>query len=237
MNKFIKIAILVFTVFIFFQPVDWICAAEDVSSAEKIDKIEQRRSSSPIFNDQSLLDGYSQSYRNEPKETILAMIQDATLDDYKIAAAVRVFKENFSEQLVLSERRYAEKVLMHRLNRTNSPFVEVEIMHALCKIDRYKYFGSMVPILIQKLDHYNRTVNELANASINDIIKGPHRPREARIVFNTLRKVLFLIRRRLYNVKEPDTRLKQKLILLRWSIKVLGNEELKRLPKEVIPLL
>ncbi|OGX26063.1 MAG: hypothetical protein A2787_00335 [Omnitrophica WOR_2 bacterium RIFCSPHIGHO2_01_FULL_48_9] len=192
---------------------------------------------SPIFDDQSLLDGYSKSYAAESQETILAMIQDDTLDDYKIAAAVRVFKENFSEQLVLAERRYAEKVLIHRLNRTDSPFVEVEVMHALCKIDRYKYFGSMVPVLLQKLDHYNRTVNELANESITDIIKGPHRPREARIVFNTLRKTLFLIRRRLYNIKEPDTRLKQKLVLLRWAIKILGNEELKRLPKEVIPLL
>ena len=96
----------------------------------------------------------------------------------------------------------------------------------------------MVPPLIYKLDHYNKAVNEIAYNSLQDIIKTPtNKPREARIIFSTLRKILFLSRRRLTNVTEPDERLKQKLSLLRWSIKILGSQELRRLPKEVINLL
>ena len=192
---------------------------------------------SPIFNDKSLLDGYANTYESEPREVILAMIQDDTLNDYKMAAAVRVFRNKFLNELFLREKRAFEKVLWRRLNRSHSIFVEIETMLTLCNIDRYKYFSSMVPILIQKLDHYNRTVNELAFEGVNELIKNQNRTREARIVFNTLRKNLFLSRRRLSTIKEPDTRLKQKLSLLRTSIKALGTEELKRLPKEVIPLL
>jgi hypothetical protein len=96
----------------------------------------------------------------------------------------------------------------------------------------------MVPALIQKLDHYNSTVNEIAFESLNQIIKaGSNRNREARIVFNTLRKILFLSRRRLAAMTEPEPKLVKKLKLLRWAIKVLGNQELKKLPKEVINLL
>lgn len=192
---------------------------------------------SPIFNDKLLLDGYSNSYMAEPKDIIIAMMQDDTLDDYKMAAAVRVFRTQYSKDLFRQEKKAIEKILIRRLNRTDSIFVEVEILHTLCVIDRYKYFASMVPLLIQKIDHYNRTVNDIAFDGVNDLVKNQSRAREARIVFNTLRKNLFLSRRRLSNIKEPDTRLKHKLALLKWSIKVLGTEELERLPKEVIPLL
>ncbi|MCK5083346.1 MAG: hypothetical protein KAR31_10605, partial [Candidatus Omnitrophica bacterium] len=122
--------------------------------------------------------------------------------------------------------------------RTDSPFVEVEVMHTLCRMDRYHYFKLTVPVLIQKLDHYNTAVNEIAFESLNQIIEaGSNRNQEARIVFNTLRKILFLSRKRLATITQPDARLAKKLKLLRWSIKVLGNQELKKLPKEVINLL
>ena len=81
-------------------------------------------------------------------------------------------------------------------------------------------------------------MREITFVNINDIIKkGNNRPREARIVFNTLRKILFLERRRLAAIKNPDLKLEQKLKLVRWAIKVLGSQELQKLPKEVISLL
>ena len=191
-----------------------------------------------IFDDNMLLDGYAQKYSTEPKEILLEMIKDDTLSAYKSAAAVRVFKERFSREVLSAEKGMLEKILIRRLNHTDSTFVKVEIMHTLCLIDRYKYFNAMVPALIQKLDHYNETVDELAYASLNNIIElGHNRPREAGLVFNTLRKNLFLSRKRLSNTKEPGPQLKRKLELLRWSIKVLGSQELKRLPREVINLL
>ncbi len=191
-----------------------------------------------IFDDNLLLNGYADKYGSEPKEILLAMIKDDTLNPFKVAAAVRVFKKNFGKEVFSREKRIIEKILLRRLNRTNSPFVQVEIMHTLCQMDRYKYFKSMTPALVLKMDHYNSTVNELAYTAIDDIIiTGNNRAREARIVFNTLRKILFLSRRRLANITEPGPRLKQKLEILRWSIKVLGSQELKRLPKEVINLL
>ncbi len=197
-----------------------------------------RSSPYPIFDDKMLLEGYSKNYNEEPLDILLAMIQDETLSPYKTAAAVRVFKQNFSQEIFAREKGKTEKVLLRRLNRTDSPFVQVEIMHTLLRMDRYKYFKSMVPTLIQKLEHYNTTVNDLAYTALTDIIeKNTKRSREARIVFNTLRKILFLSRRRLTQVKNPDQRLKNKLELLRWSMKILGTEEIKRLPKEVINLL
>ena len=86
------------------------------------------------------------------------MIQDATLDDYKIAAAVRVFKENFSEQLVLSERRYAEKVLMHRLNQIPH-LSRLKLCMRCAKLIVINIFWLHGPNFNPKLDHYNRTVN------------------------------------------------------------------------------
>lgn len=192
----------------------------------------------PIFDDTLLLNGYANKFSEESKETLVAMIKDDNLNPLKMAAVVRVFREKYIDEIFSKKKRVMEKTLIRRLNRTVSPFVEVEILHTLCQTDRYRYFKSMVPVLILKLDHYNDTVNELAYAGLSDIIElGSNRTREARIIFTTLRKVLFLSRKRLANVKEPDERLKQKLKILRWSIKVLGTQELKRLPKEVIGLL
>ncbi len=195
-------------------------------------------SEQPIFDDQQLLDGYAQKYTDLSKDVILEMIMDDTLNSHQIAAAVRVFKERYSGEVVSREKSRGERILLRRLKLTDSPFVEVEIMHTLCLMDRYRYFQPMVPALIQKLNHYNAAINEIALNSLNDII-GPtnKRAREARIVFNTIRKMLFLSRNRLVNVTEPDEKLTRKLKLLRWSIKVLGRQELNRLPVEVINLL
>ncbi len=195
-------------------------------------------SEQPIFDDQQLLGGYAQKYADLSKDVILEMIMDDTLNSYQIAAAVRVFKERYSGEVVSKEKSRGERILVRRLKLTDSPFVEVEIMHTLCLMDRYRYFQSMVPALIQKLNHYNAAVNEIAFSSLNDIIgTNNKRGREARIVFNTIRKMLFLSRNRLVNVTEPDEKLARKLKLLRWAIKVLGRQELNRLPSEVINLL
>ena len=191
-----------------------------------------------IFDDQMLLEGYTKKYNDFSKETLLAMIKDDTLTPYRSAAAVKVFQEKYSGEVVSNEKKGIEKILLRRLHRTNSPFVQVEIMYTLCQMDRYRYFKSMAPALTQKLNHYNTAVNENAFNSLNKLIdSGSNRHQEARIVFNTLRKILFLSRKRLAAVKEPNAQLAMKLKLLRWSIKVLGNQELKKLPKEVINLL
>ena len=191
-----------------------------------------------MFDDKFNLDGYTKEYSDHAQETLIAMIQDDTLNTFKMAAAVRVFKDKYCLGVFSKEKKAIEKILWRRLHRTNSPFVQVEIMHTLCRMDRYTYFNHLMPTLIIKLDHYNNKVNETAYTSITDIIEtGHNRAREARIVFSTLRKLLFLMRKRLANIENPDNRLKQKLTILRWSIKVLGSQELKRLPKEVLHLL
>jgi len=127
--------------------------------------------------------------------------------------------------------------LIRRLNRSDSPFVQVEVMHTLIVLDRYQYFEAMVPALIQKMDHYNPVVSIMAYEDLIEITKDSLYPREARIVFETLRKIFFLSRNRLQNITVPDKRLSQKLDLMRWSIRILGTQELKRLPSEVINLL
>lgn len=194
--------------------------------------------SNTIFDDQMLLKGYTEKYSALSKEILLEMIKDDTLTPYRSAAAVKVFRTQFADEVVSREKNIIGKFLLRRLHRTDSPFVEVEVLHTLCQMDRYHYFKSMVPALIQKLDHYNTAVNDLAFNALNETIAaGSNRNREARVVFITLRKMLFLSRKRLATVDEPDVRLSQKLKLLRWSIKVLGNQELKKLPKEVINLL
>ena len=193
---------------------------------------------STIFDDKMLLDGYAQRFNNLSKDILIEMLKDDTLSAYKMAAAVRSFKERFSTELFSREKVLIEKILLRRLNRDDSPFVQVEIMDTLCRMDRYRYFATMVPVLIQKLDHYNLTVNEIAFNGLNYlVVKSNNRPREARLIFEILRKTLFLTRKRLENITQPGPKLKQKLILLRWSIKVLGTQELKRLPKEVLNLL
>lgn len=210
---------------------------EEVSSpAGKKNK--NGNSSYIIFDDRKLLDGYKKKYSSLSKEILLEMIKDYNLSSYRSAAAVMVFNEKYSKEVVSKEKRRVEKILLRRLARSESPFLQVEIMSALCSLDRYRYFKSMVPGLIQKLNHYNSTVNEIAFEDLEKIIKdGSDRAREARIVFNTLRKILFLSRRRLIEIKEPGPKLSRKLKLLRWSIKVLGKQELRRLPEEVLHLL
>ena len=191
-----------------------------------------------IFDDRKILEGYAEKYKTKDKEILFDMIKDENLNAFRAAAAVRIFREKYSTKLISDEKKDAEKILLRALKRTNSPFVQVETMRTLVSIDRYEYYKSVVPVLIQKLDHYNDAVNALAFETLNELVQsGQDRPREARLMFNVLRKVLFLSRKRLEEVIDPDSRLTQKLKLLRWSIKVLGNQELKKLPKEIITLL
>ena len=191
-----------------------------------------------IFDDRALIEGYTEHYAELSQEIILEMIKDETLSPYQTTAAIRVFNQKYAKDIIYREKILVEKTFLRKLSRTDSPYVQVEILAALCYLDRYRYFASMVPPLIQKISHYNETVNTAAFDNLNKIIEtGNNRPREARIVFNTLRKVLFLSRKRLATVTEPGPKLSKQLKLLRWSIKVLGSEELQRLPPEVIGLL
>lgn len=192
-----------------------------------------------VFDDAQILEGYTREYLSESRDVILARINDdAITNPYQMSAAIRVLREKYLANIVGREKIILERDLIRRINRTNSAFVEVEVMHALSLLDRYKYFNAMVPALILKLDHYNPAVNDRAEAALDNIIAlGKNSPREARVVFNTLRKVLFLSRNTLRNVTTPDKRLSAKLKILRYSIKILGTEELRRLPKEVIRLI
>ncbi len=199
--------------------------------------VEGTEMGSAIFDDEALLDGYAQKYADESRDILLAMAADNSVGAYKSAAAIRVFRLKYADQVLSAEKPAILKMLIRRLNRTDSAFVQVEIMHTVVVLDRYDYFESMTSALIQKLDHYNRVVSANAYEALDSITTGSTRAREARFVFNILRKTLFLSRKRLENVNEPDDRLKGKLSLLRWSIKVLGTQELKRLPSEVIRLL
>ena len=115
-----------------------------------------------IFDDKMLLDGYAKKYADESKETVLAMMRDDGLTPYMSAAAVRVFREKFSKEIFAPQKSIIEKILLHRLNKSDSNFVKIEVMFTLCTMDRYKYFESMVPAMVQLLDHYNNTVSELA---------------------------------------------------------------------------
>lgn len=191
-----------------------------------------------IFDDKMLLEGYANKYTDETKETLIARIKDDQLTPYMMAAAIRVFRQKFSQEIVAREKTAVEKILLRRLSKSDSNFVDLELMHTLCALDRYRYFETMVPALIQLIDHYNNTVNELAFAGIMDIINtGTKKPREARIIFNTIRKTLFLSRKKLANMKEPGPRLKLKIELLRWAVKILGTQELDRLPREIIDFM
>jgi hypothetical protein len=238
---------LLVTIFLFSLQIPFVYAQQEPSPEEihetvsmanpaEVEKLSSQDLA--ILDDKLLLEGYTEKYSEYTKDIVLAMIQDDTLADFKMAAAIRVFNAKYSKEVVYREKRVMEKILLRRLNRTQSAFVQVEAMYALLALDRYRYFKSMAPPLIQKLNHYNSAVNEFAFNYLDALTNNStSRPREARIVFTTLRKILFLSRNRLANVTEPDQNLKYKLKLVRWSIKVLGTEELKRLPKEVINLL
>lgn len=191
-----------------------------------------------VFDDKMLLEGYTKKYSEESKETLIEMMKDEQLTPYMTAGAISVFRQRFSNEVVSAEKATVEKILLRRLSRSDSNFIDIAVMHTLCVMDRYKYFESTIPALIQFLDHYNSAVNELAFNGINDIINtGAKKRREAKIVFNTLRKNLFLSRKKLVNVKEPGIRLKQKIELLRWAIKILGTQELEKLPREIIDFM
>lgn len=191
-----------------------------------------------IFDDNMLINGYAAKISQASKELLLAMINDDFLAGYRKAAALRVFREKFSDQIVSRERTIVERMLLRQLERSASSFVQVEIMHTLLVLDRYRYFDGMMPALIRKMDHYDQTVSDLAYKSIVNINQqGTQRSREARIVFNTLRKMFFLTRKKLGEPSSGNVRLSNKLDLLRWSIKVLGTDHLQNLPKEVIALL
>jgi len=220
--------LLFFFILSFISPL-WAQDADDLNQTDI--------SSGAIFDDKALLEGYTNKYANEPKDILLAMISDDSLGAYKCTAAVRVFKEKFANQVLSNDKSSILKILIRRLNHTDSPFLQVEIMHTLIVLDRYQYFENMVPTLIQKMDHYNPVVSTMAYDDLLEITKDSLYPREARIVFETLRKVFFLSRNRLQNISSPDLNLRQKLDLLRWSIRILGTQELKRLPSEVINLL
>lgn len=212
-------------------------AAETIQKDQNPQHINQIINRS-FFDDTKLLEGFTNHYSEQDQETLLAMIQDETVDDIKVAAAVRAFRKKYALQIFSTEKDSAIHILIRQLNQSESAFIKVEILWALCLMDRYKYFNPYMPQLIQKLDHYNDAINKSAYTAINEIIEqGNNHSREARVVFNTLRKNLFLSRRRLAEITEPDDRLSQKLKILKWSIKVLGSQELKRLPKEVLNLL
>ena len=215
----------------------FLCAAQSLWAQDQDDINQANISSGAIFDDKALLDGYTQKYANEPRDILLAMIADDSLGSYKCTAAVRVFKEKYANEVLSHEKANILRILIRRLNRTDSAFVQVEIMDTLVVLDRYQYFDSMVPALIQKMDHYNSVVSRNAYQDLVEITKDSLYPREARIVFETLRKIFFLSRNRLQDITTPDERLQQKLDLMRWSIRILGTQELKRLPSEVINLL
>lgn len=190
-----------------------------------------------VFDDRALINGYVDKFSAEEKDTLLAMINDDSVGPYKTAAAIRIFKQKYGTQILSKEKPFVIKLLLRKLSRVDSPFEQVEIFHTLIVLDRYQYFEAMMPRLIQKLDHYNEVVRVLSYENIEDVIKDNDRTREARIVFTTLRKMFFLSRNRLKNVEELSEQLKRKIKLLRWAIKVLGTQELRRLPSEVIRLL
>jgi hypothetical protein len=148
--------------------------------------------SGAIFDDKALLEGYTQKYADETKDILLAMIADDSLGSYKCTAAVRVFKEKYANQVLSKEKANILKILIRRLNRSDSSFAQVEIMHTLVILDRYQYFDSMVPALILKMAHYNPVVSKMAYGDLLTITKDSFYPREARIVFKTLRKIFFL---------------------------------------------
>ncbi len=191
-----------------------------------------------IFDDKALIVGYTAKLSTATKDLLLAMINDDELNIHKKTAAVVVFRQKFASQAVSKEKSIVERVFLRQLQRINSVYFQIEIMRALLIIDRYRYFDSMMPLLIQRMDHYEPYVNELAYAAIEDILSvGNQRPREARIVLNTLRKIFFLTRKKIAKEDPSQAKLRNKLQLLRWSIKVLGVDELKSLPPEVISLM
>src|SRR6204780_183423 len=82
--------------------------------------------SGAIFDDKALLEGYTNKYTDESKDILLAMIADDSLGAYKCTAAVRVFKEKFANDVLSHDKPTIIRTLIRRLNRTDSPFLQVE---------------------------------------------------------------------------------------------------------------
>ena len=232
MNKYFVYIFLLFSQWLWMP--DLVCAQETLSKGS----FSVPSGVTDIFDDKALIEGYAGKLTEAPKDLLLAMINDDDLSAYKKAASVRVFRDRFAAQMVSRERSIVERVLLRQLQRSGSVHLQIEIIHALVIMDRFRYFDTMIPLLIQKMDHYDPYVNELAYAAIEDInTTGSQRAREARIEFNTLRKIFFLSRKKLQGADPLDRKLHNKLQLLRWSIKVLGTDELKSIPPEVISLM
>jgi hypothetical protein len=224
---------------VLFLSTGFVCAQEPVEQAVASVAAATLGSGNPdIFDDKILIEGHAGKLTGAPKDLLLAMINDDDLYIYKKTAAVRVFRNTFAAQMVSRERSIVERMLLRQLQRSGAVHLQIEIMHVLVMMDRFRYFDTMVPLLIQKMDHYDPYVNELAYAALENINgAGAQRAREARIEFNTLRKTFFLSRKKLKTADPLDLKLRNKLQLLRWAIKVLGTEELKSLPPEVISLM
>lgn len=191
-----------------------------------------------MFDDKLIFNGYVAKYKEKSKEVIVAMMNDTTVNGFQLAAALSIFRDEIADQAVGTEKSSYEKTLLRILAHEDSPFVQTQTMSALIALDRYKYFRVYVPKVIEKLDHYNEAVVDIAYDDLTVMIsKSTARTREARIIFNTLRKMLFLSRKKLETINEPDEKLRKKLDLLFWTIKVLGTQELNQLPPEVIRLL
>jgi hypothetical protein len=236
MNRFI--CFILFGMFILLPALSASAEETVVQAIASAVSVPSSSGSADIFDDKALIEGYAGKLTEAPKDLLLAMINDDDLSAYKKAAAVRVFSGKFASQMVLRERSIVERVLLRQLQRSTAVHLQIEIMHVLIIMDRFRYFDTMVPLLIQKMDHYDPYVNEMAYSSLEDInASGVQRAREARIEFNTLRKTFFLSRKKLQTADPLDPKLRNKLQLLRWSIKVLGTEELKSLPPEVIGLM
>ena len=105
--------------------------------------------SDTMFDDKILLDRYITKYHGASKEMLYAMNNVDTLTPYKSTAAICVLTKNFVNDAIAKARNFIEKLILHRLNHTDSAFIEVESMYALVVLDRYKYFKIMVPNLIK----------------------------------------------------------------------------------------
>ena len=224
--------------FLIFLPLAPVSAQQAPSPENSSAPSNPSSNAADFFDDKALIQGYTTKLLPAPKDLLLAMINDEGLHAYRKAAAVKVFREKFAPAMVSRERVIIEKVLLQQLQRSLIVPLQIEILHTLVVMDRFRYYEPMVPIVVRKMDHYDAYVNELAyEALVNINTSEVTRPREARIVFNALRKIFFLSRKKLKTADTLDPKMHNKFELLRWAIKILGTEELKRLPLEVISLM
>src|ERR1700689_2360464 len=81
-----------------------LCFAHPAWAQDKDDINESNIASGAIFDDKALLEGYTEKYEDESRDTLLAMIADDSLGEYKCTAAVRVFKEKFADEVLSNEK-------------------------------------------------------------------------------------------------------------------------------------